>query len=200
MEYGGLTDEILDIARRNNGIVTASQVTQAGLQRRLLTAAVEAGLLIKADRGIYIMADVWGDEYVIAQYRFSRGIFSHGTALYLAGLSDRMPLRLCMTFPRGYNTKCASEAGIDAKTIRQELLALGAISVPTPYGNQVAAYEVERSLCDMLNARGEPDTQVLNPAMKAYLRSGEKDIAKLLSYADQLGVLPKVRNYLEVLL
>jgi len=44
------------------------------------------------------------------------------------------------------------------------------------------------------------DAQVVNPAMRQYVRSSEKDVQKLLGYARTLGVQKKVRNYLEVLL
>ena len=44
------------------------------------------------------------------------------------------------------------------------------------------------------------DVQVVNPAMKQYVRSREKDVQKLLGYARALGVEKKIRNYLEVLL
>lgn len=36
--------------------------------------------------------------------------------------------------------------------------------------------------------------------MKAYVRSKDRNPMKLISYARDLGVEPKIRNYLEVLL
>ena len=59
---------------------------------------------------------------------------------------------------------------------------------------------MERTLCDMVRGRRVEDVQVVNPAMKQYVCSGEKDVQKLLSYAQELGVENKIRNYLEVLL
>ena len=52
----------------------------------------------------------------------------------------------------------------------------------------------------MLRGTASPDVQLVNPAMKAYVRSKSKDVTKLLAYAKLLGVLGKVRGYLEVLL
>jgi hypothetical protein len=64
----------------------------------------------------------------------------------------------------------------------------------------VRAYDLERTLCDVVRGRRVVDAQVVNPAMKQYARSSEKDVQKLLGYARALGVEKKVRNYLEVLL
>lgn len=64
----------------------------------------------------------------------------------------------------------------------------------------MSAYDLERTLCDIVRGRRVVDVQVVNPAMKQYARSGGKDVQKLLDYAQALGVEKKIRNYLEVLL
>ncbi len=45
-----------------------------------------------------------------------------------------------------------------------------------------------------------PDMQATMPALKAYLSSRERDLPKLQSFADELGVGRKVRRIMEVLL
>jgi len=77
--------EIQSILENNNGLITATQITNAGIPRRCLTESVSAGMIYKVDRGIYARPDVWEDEMYLMQYRFSKGVFSHGTALYLHG-------------------------------------------------------------------------------------------------------------------
>lgn len=49
-------------------------------------------------------------------------------------------------------------------------------------------------------ARQRSDIQVVNTAMKRYAASKEKDIHKLVKYAEQLRVKPKILHYMEVLL
>ena len=191
---------MVKMAIGNGGCVTSREVTRAGMQRRLLSQAVEAGELVRSKRGIYLLPDAWEDEYLSAQLRFGKGIFSHDTALSLLGLTVRTPERLCMTFPRGYNTSCAAGAGIECKTVKPDLVDLGRAAATTPYGNEVACYDAERSLCDMVRGQATPNVQVFNPAMRAYLASKDRDVNKLMEYARNLGVLSKIRNYVEVLL
>ena len=64
----------------------------------------------------------------------------------------------------------------------------------------VRAYDVERTLCDLVRGQGAPDTQLITPAMRAYVRRESCDPMKLVAYARHLGVESKIRNYLEVLL
>jgi len=51
----------------------------------------------------------------------------------------------------------------------------------------------------MLRGKGD-DIQLVQSAIKRYVLSKERDINKLLHYAQQLRVEPKVKKYLEVLL
>lgn len=192
--------EIHQIIKKNNGIVTTTQVTQAGIPRRCLSDMVESGVIYRVARGIYTLPDAWEDELFIMQHRFSKGIFSHETALYLHGMTDRTPIRYTMTFPFGYNTGNVQKQSIIAKLSTAEIYELGIITMPSPSGNSVNVYDIERTLCDIVKARHNADIQVVNQAMKNYASSKSKDIAKLMNYADKLHVKPKVLKYMEVLL
>lgn len=191
---------IQQILKINHGIVTATQVTEAGIPRRCLTAMSEAGVIYKVERGIYALPEAWEDEMFFLQYRYSKGIYSHETSLYLHGMTDRTPIRYTMTFPFGYNTGGVKRQGIIAKISTERTYELGIVEMASPAGNPMKVYNIERSLCDIVKARHDADIQVVNQAMKTYATSKEKDIAKLMRYADQLGVKSKVMQYMEVLL
>ena len=191
---------IIDLAKANGGLVTTSQVVGAGIPRARISDMVRAGELERVQRGVYCLADAWEDEFLATQLRFPKGIFSDGTALFLHGYTDRTPLYLTMTFPRSYRATKARESGIEVRTCADEVLGLGLATVRTSYGNEVRAYDLERTLCDVVRGRRVVDVQVVNPAMRQYVRSGARDVQKLLGYARALGVEKKIRNYLEVLL
>lgn len=191
---------IQQILKTNHGIVTATQVTEAGIPRRCLTAMSEAGVIYKVERGIYALPEAWEDEMFFLQYRYSKGVYSHETSLYLHGMTDRTPIRYTMTFPFGYNTGGVKRQGIIAKISTERTYELGIVEMASPAGNPMKVYNIERSLCDIVKARHDADIQVVNQAMKTYATSKEKDIAKLMRYADQLRVKSKVMQYMEVLL
>ena len=191
---------IVNLAESNGGLVTTAQVVDAGIPRARISDMVKSGELERVQRGVYCLADVWEDEFLSAQLRFPKGTFSDGTALYLHGYTDRTPFQLTMTFPRSYRATKAREAGVEVRTCADDVLELGLATVKTSYGNDVRAYGLERTLCDIVRGQRVVDVQVVNPAMKQYVRSNNKDIQKLLGHARALGVERKIRNYLEVLL
>mgnify|MGYP000869154783 FL=1 len=80
------------------------------------------------------------------------------------------------------------------------MLELGLVELTTQHNNIVRAYNLERTLCDLVRGQGTVDSQVVIPAMRAYVKSSKRDVEKLVEYARRLGVEKKIRNYLEVLL
>lgn len=192
-------DRLLIMKNAKNGVVTSRKVTEQGVHRGIIQEMVRNGELIQYSRGIYMLPDEWEDEFFLLQQKYKKGVFSHSTALYLHGYSDRVPLRFHMTFPTKYNSPSLKKANVDVSRVKNDNYELGITELITPAGNQVIAYDLERSLCDVLRGSGD-DIQVVQYAMKKYASSRQRDINKLMRYAKQLHVEPKIRRYMEVLL
>jgi predicted transcriptional regulator of viral defense system len=182
-----------------NGIITTEMVTSAGIHRSILGKLVERGELYRFGRGLYVRSDVWEDDFYLLQRKYARGIYSHETALYLLGYSDRAPSQYTMTFPKGYNSPSLKQENVIIKRAVPENYSLGVSELCSPCANPIRVYDLERTLCDVLRGSG-CDSQIVGPAMKKYAFSKEKDFHKLMQYAEQLHVKPKVLRYMEVLL
>lgn len=193
----GKIKELLDASPGE--IITAEQVTAAGLHRSILQELVDNGELYRFGRGLYVRTSAWEDDMYLLQRRYGRGIYSHDTALYLHGYSDRTPAQYTMTFPKGYNSPSLKQESIHIKRVVPENYSVGIMEVQSPCGNPIRVYNLERTLCDILRGSGS-DIQIVGAAMKKYAVSKEKDIHKLMQYAEQLHVKPKVLRYMEVLL
>ncbi len=182
-----------------DGIISAEQVTAAGLHRSILRELVENGKLYRFGRGLYVRSSAWEDDFYLLQRKYRRGIYSNDTSLYLLGYSDRTPVQYTMTFPKGYNSPSLKQENINIKRVVPENYSFGVIELKSPCGNPIRVYDLERTLCDILRGSGS-DIQIVNAAMKKYAASREKDMHKLMQYADQLRVKPKVLRYMEILL
>lgn len=194
------TQQILEMAKQNNGVVTAAMIGEAGLSRGVLKYLADLGKLEKTARGIYILPDAWEDEFVSLQERFKRGIFSLETALFLWNLTDRTPGKYHMTFPGTYNLSKPKAEGILCSGAKEPYYSLGITKAQTPSGNTVAVYDAERTLCDVLRSRNRVDVSVVTDAFKRYAAQKEKNIPLLSQYAKTLKVEQKLRYYLDILL
>ena len=82
----------------------------------------------------------------------------------------------------------------------KELYELGIMEHTSPVGNIIRAYDIERTLCDIVRGNNTCDIQIVNQAMKCYAESKTKDIQKLMGYAVELRVKAKILTYMEILL
>lgn len=193
-------DRIMQLAQENNGTVTSEMVTKAGLSRGILKYLCDQGRLERSGRGVYILPEIWDDEMFNLQIRYKRGIFSHDTALFLWGLTDRTPSRYCMTFPAAYNTSNIKKENIRFYKSVEGLYELGVTQISTPAQNTVRVYSRERTLCDILRKGSQTDIQLVTQGFKEYVKLPDKNITLLSEYSKRLRVSDKVRSYLEVLL
>ena len=189
-----------EFVKNAEDIITTKKVTEAGFHRGILSKLVETNDLAKVARGVYMKPSVWEDEMFLIQHRFRKGVFSHETALYLHGMTDRTPARFTMTFPWGYNATSLKNINIIMKRTIKELYEFGITELTSPIGNIIRAYDIERTLCDIVRGNNTCDIQIVNQAMKIYAESKTKDIQKLMSCAAKLRVKTKILTYMEILL
>ena len=193
-------NKIANMLERQSGIITSSQANAVGIPRRYLSRMVADNILRRVARGIYAAPEAWEDEMFLLQYKYSKGIFSHETALYIHGFTDRSPTRFVMTFPYGYHAASIASTNIRMKKVVKGIYELGSVEKQTTFGNKIRLYDLERTLCDIVRGNNSCDIQIVNQAMKRYALSKGKNISRLLQYAEQLRVKPKIIAYMEILL
>lgn len=195
-----VSNKIIQIAEENNGVVTTAALSEKGILRGNLKKLVDEGKLEKTVRGVYILPEIWEDEFVNLQARFKKGIFSNETALFLWNLTDRTPNRYDMTFPYNYNLTNVKNEGVKCSRVKSEWYLEGKTLIESPGKNKIMVYNMERTLCDILRKRGGVDTGVIAEAFKRYAVRKDKNIPLLSEYAKKFRVEEKVRRYLEVLI
>lgn len=195
-----INSEILQQMKKNNNVITTSQVLQLGYSKALLTKYVKAGLLERSRHGIYSLPDAVNDDMYALMLRSSKIIFSHDTALFLNGLSERTPFRHTVTIPSDSALPASIKGECNCFYIKPELHRLGMIEKKTTFGNNVRCYNMERTICDFLRSRNRCDEETLISAVKNYAVSKDKNLSVLSEYAKRLRVEKSLKHYLEVLL
>lgn len=74
------------------------------------------------------------------------------------------------------------------------------IEMNTPFGHAVLVYDAERTICDIIRSRSGIETQTFQDALKQYAAKKDKDLRKLMQYAQMFHVEKMLRQYMEVLL
>jgi len=146
------------------------------------------------------MIDSIEDGMYSMQTKYPKLIFSHETALYLHGLSDRTPFEYSASVPSGYKVVESVAKRFKIYYIKMELHELGVVTVQSSHGNPIKTYNIERTICDLVRSRNRIDVQILNEALKRFVKLKSTDYSILMDYAKKFKIDVVVKNYLEILL
>ena len=184
----------------HEGLLLTSQVVSAGISKPVFYDYVRTRDLDRVAHGIYLSKDSWVDAMYLLHLRFEQAVFSHETALFFHDLTDREPTEYAVTVKTGCNPSKMKAENIQVFTIKAELHDIGLTTAQTPFGHTVPAYDMERTICDLLRSRSRIEIQTLQGALKAYVRRKDKNLRTLIQYAGMFKVEKILRQYLEVLL
>lgn len=188
------------IARTNGGIINNKIALEYGISRAILSKLCAENKINRIAHGQYILTDDIQDELLSISMRSDFFIFSHETALFLHGISDRTPFEHTITMPSGKVPSKVIQSECKVYYIKPELFSLGKTILTTPAGNRVVGYDLERTVCDIIRSRNKIGSETFLSALKMYAISPEKDLNKLNSYAREMNISGIVRKYMEVIL
>lgn len=192
-------DDIRQIIRKNNGIVSSKEISANNIDSWYLTDMVRKGELERVARGIYLDPKYDNyDELYLFQLQFSVCIFSHQTALYLHGLTDRYPFFYEVTVYQGYNSWRFKDK-VTSYQVKKPRYKIGITRVKTEMDNLVYTYDMERTICDLVRDRKNQDPEIFSKAWHYYLNNDDKDIWKLREYAELFNISKQVEEILEVI-
>lgn len=184
----------------NNGFFTIGEAQTYGVTKGTAIRYVKKSNLVKLAHGIYSSENAWPDHLYQLQIRNKKIVFSHETALFLHGLSDRESFRPEVTVKRGYNASHLKKENIKVHTVIAEWFEVGISSAKTTVGNTIRIYDKERCICDLIREKNRMDIQIFHTAMNSYFRESDKDIHKLMKYAAIFRIEERLRQYTEILL
>lgn len=193
-------EKLEKLIQKQHGTVLSADLDIYEIPRTYLQMMVAEGKLERVDRGVYVSIDAIEDEMYAMQKKYPKLIYSHETALYLHGLSDRTPFEYSASVPSGYKVVGSVADRFKIYYIKKELHELGVETVRSSHGNPIRTYDVERTVCDLIRSRSRIDVQILNDALKRFVKLKSADHSILLEYARKLKVEAVLKNYLEVLI
>ena len=189
-------EKIKKFLKKNNGYITTADFTSLKIGRHLIPNFINKGLIRKVGYGMYIEYSLLEDPYYILQKRYPRAIFSFNTAFYILNLTNRTPHEIDISVPRGNRVR----GNYNIHYVSQKYYNICIIEVESPHGNLIKVYNAERCICDMLRTEGEFDLELQNRNLDYYFHSKDKNLDRLLEYANIFNIYEKVNTIVEVMM
>lgn len=193
-------EKIESIYISNSGYISREDIKQKNIPSSFLYIYAKRNNLRKIGPGIYSNKDYTVDNYYLFQKRYKKYIFSGLTALYLNGLTDKVPTHLEVSAPQGYHPTREKNNFLEIRLFSdQNIYRLGIKKIQTIYGHNVNVYDPERSICDLIKNRDKYDSESFIKAIRLYNEKYCNQI-KLFEYAEKLGIRKKVFEIMEIFL
>lgn len=183
--------------KKSGGIITSAYCRENKIPTVYLSRLAKEGKLFRVQKGIYITKDGDYDEYYFFQYQYRKAIFSYETALFLLGVTDKIPWRIDVTVYNGYKFNEKQDT-LNINYVKKSIYNLGIIQKKTMFGNIVNVYSYERILCDFIYNKEKMDTEVYVKLIRSYSKYKDKDIHSLYEIARKMGIEDKVKEVMEV--
>lgn len=191
-------EEMKNFVKKSNGIITSKELKEKKISNYYVQKLIDDNILERYSRGFYIRTDIFEDEFYILQQRNSKIVFSYNTALYFLNETERTPENIDVTVYKGYNVHRLSK-NVKVHYVLKENLYLGAIETQTPQGFKVMAYNLERTLCDIIkNKDTGMDKEQINKFIQKMLLKNKVDPIVLIEYAKRLKCEKKVREIMDI--
>lgn len=183
-----------------DGSVSRKDAIAKGVPPAAFARYVSSKNLVRIRRGVYAKNGAVDDLFQL-QSRYPRIAYSGMTALYLLGLTDRIPNSIEFTIPKGCrvrkesigpNVICHIENNV-------ELFDLGNVSAETMFGNSVTCFSKEKMVVEMIRKRDDYDSELFLKAVKTFLKGKGKDMELLFKYARMRKMEEKVYRILEAM-
>ena len=186
-----LTNVIKQIMEKNNGIISSRMIEPLKISRQYLSILESDNEIERVSRGIYQAPNVFEDSFYSFQTKYKKAIFSHMNALYFYGMTEEFPYNYTVTVPQSYHVDTVNER-CNVFYVTEDMLELGICEVETPNGNKVRAYDIERSICDIIRSKNRMDLEQVKKVIRQYMKSKHKDMSKLSEYSNKMGINKQV--------
>ena len=174
---------------------TLSQAAKLGMSRYVLGKLVAKGIVELVARGVYCVSkgDISEeDQYRVASLRVgSPSAICLVSALSHHGLTDTIPRKTWIMVPVSKRSKYP-----DLKLLRTRNPEWQ-VGIEKHDGYSVTS--LERTIVDAICARVRIGTQIATEALRKAVQSKKTTLGKIMDVAKRLGVVHRIRPYIEAL-
>ncbi len=181
-----LQSKLQQVFDKYNGTLPTKVAVAEGINKESLRKACLRGDIEKQIRGVYVLPDAFYDDYFALQSIYSKGIYSHESALLLHEYTTFSPFQYYMTFPKSYNANQVRQNNIQPIYTVTSYYELGVTKVKSWFGNTVWVYDKERTILDMLASK-HASQSTIEEMWDNYLMDEDKDFNRLYEYAEKMN-------------
>lgn len=194
------TNDYKTIFDRYGGMMRTKDLQKEKILYRTLQKLIQQGAVEKVRYGYYqwINPNDYSEVGTVTRL-FPDAIFCMDTALRYYGYSDRTPSEWHLAVSKDSGK---SRFKIDYPFVKPHYILPSCLEIGLTFGDmdgyKVRIYDKDRVICDCLRSRNKMDKEIFNKAIQSYIADPEKNIPRLLEYAEALRTKKAVKELIGV--
>lgn len=188
--------KISEIVAAKGGVVTMDEITDRAEYKRILRA-VEHGELIRLRQGVYAVPIAILNTMIDVERIVPQGVLCLYSAWAYYQLTTTVPPSFCIAIEAKRKVKLPIRLPINLYYWKAGNLEFGIVDVEIS-NYQVRMTDLERSVCDAVKYRNKIGLDLCAEIIRTYLRKKERNLSRLMDYAERLLVTKILNNYLEI--
>jgi len=196
------TDSAKDIFRVHGGLLRSSEAQKLGVHPQTLSRMVDAGQLVKEERGLYRLAErqflVEPDLIQVAK-RIPKAVICLVTALSYHRVTTQIPRSVWIALPREQKPPKLDHPPIEVIYLSSQPYSSG-IERHKIEGVPVPIYSLEKTIADCFKFRRRIGEDIALEALKDYLARSDRNMDRLMRFAKVDRVQQVMEPYLKALL
>ncbi|MCI8378976.1 MAG: type IV toxin-antitoxin system AbiEi family antitoxin domain-containing protein [Lachnospiraceae bacterium] len=194
-------EKVTKLFRDGNGYRNAAQLKDAKVTTVQIKELVSKGILERVSHGHYWLIDEEKGkpenfEMLEACMVNPRAVICADSACYYHGLIQKAPERLSVATLKTDRSKMQLNFPVTRHYYSDLAFEQDLEVVETPYG-QIRIYALERSVCDTIRFRADIGIETVEHIVQNYMKLENRQMGRLLAYADAMRVGKIVRTTLE---
>lgn len=178
---------IQDFFRTQGGIVDTKKLKEAGFTHYQLNNLMQSGQVVKVKQGLYQWNEAEQSELGIVARIVPEGICCLFTACQHYELTTFVSSQYHIAIAKKAKVVLPDYPPIQLYYWEEKSYSTGVIEMLVN-GIPVRMYDKEKTICDMIRLRNRMGLDTVKEVVKNYLERKDRNLAKLSSYARELGI------------
>lgn len=196
-------DELKNLFESKKGYATTQELEGYKLHNRSINKLQKDGYIEKVKRGLYKWTgyefegrESWVDAYHIVP----NGVICSFSAIAYYNLTTFIPKNIDIAVLRNsVRPTLPKYPPIKLYYFSQKQYELGISSLEVQ-GYKIKIYDIEKAVCDCVRLRNQIGIDIMIEVLKEYMKRKDRNIDRLMKYADILRIKKIISPYLEAMI
>jgi len=193
---------IYKVFKKHKDFARTKDILAAGIHTRNIKRAREEGQIIQVKRGLYRLAEIpliSNQGFIDLARAVPDGVICLLPALSYYELTTFNPSVISMAICRGSREPKINYPPVEFYHFSKKQFEAGFSKIKIK-GHEIRIYNPEKTICDCFRYRNKLGLDIAKEGLSEYLKRKDRDLEKLLEYAEICRIKPLLQTWLNAMI